>query len=278
VATPIGHRGDISLRALITLSKADLVAAEDTRTTGTLLTAYGIKAKFISYHDHNEAERIPTLLKTIEEGGVVALVSEAGLPLIADPGYRLVEACREAGISVTVIPGANAALTALVGSGLTANRFHFVGFLPAKASARQDMIVGLKNIQATLLFYETAPRLLATLKDLGRVCGPTRRCVVVRELTKLHEEFHRGTLEELEMFFRKNPPKGEIVIVLSAAETEAQEMSDDELDELLKEAMLQHSVRDAVTMVCLTSNRKKSEVYARALWLSKGSPRPFGDH
>lgn len=271
VATPIGHRGDITLRALLTLSQVNLVACEDTRNTSSLLKAYGINTRCLSYHDHNEISRIPEILKRIVEGEAIALTSDAGLPLIADPGFRLVKACRDQNHLVTVIPGANAALTALVGSGLSVHNFYFMGFLPPKTTARKKALLTVKEVQATLIFYESAQRLVNTLTDLREIFGPSRSAVVARELTKLHEETTTGTLEYLENQYRNAPTKGEIVILVGERPQEENALPDQDLDELLKEALRTMSLRDAVTMICQSTHRKKSEVYARALWLAKGN-------
>ncbi len=266
VATPIGHTGDISLRALVTLASADIVACEDTRISGALLSRYGFKKRLISYHDHNADERRPEILKHIEDGEAVALISDAGMPLIADPGYRLVRACREGGYDVTVIPGANAALTALAGSGLPTDEFHFAGFLPPKTRARQKNIGGLKNVPSTLVFYEAPQRLADTLRDLADILGNEREAAVARELTKLFEETRRGTLQELAVFYGANAPKGEIVVIVGPAAVDVAPAHD--LDAILKNYLRTMSVRDAVSAACAVTGLKKSEVYTRALWLA----------
>lgn len=267
VATPIGHRGDITLRALTVLNNADIIACEDTRNSGALLSTYGIKKKkLVSYHDHNADERRPEILKALAEGLAVALISDAGMPLIADPGYKLVRACREEGYDVVVIPGANAAITALAGSGLPTDHFYFAGFLPSKSVARQKAITALQNIPATLVFYEAPQRIGETLQDLAKLLGVDRQAAVARELTKLFEETKRGSLSELAAFYASQDVKGEIVIVVTPPED--QKISAQSLDDILKDHLRTLSLRDAVAAVCDITDFKKSEVYARALWLA----------
>jgi 16S rRNA (cytidine1402-2'-O)-methyltransferase len=266
VATPIGHLGDISLRALVTLLSVDSIACEDTRTSGGMLAKYGIKKPLVSYHDHNATEAGPKLLALIASGHAVALVSDAGMPLVSDPGYRLVRDCIEAGHEVVVIPGANAALTALAGSGLPTDRFHFAGFLPPKSAARQSAIAELKNIAATLIIHEAPQRLAGSLKDLAKVLGDNRNAAVARELTKLFEETKRGTLAELAEFYRQQDIKGEIVIIIGPPDIV--QTTEQDLDVLLKDHLRTLSVRDAVTAVGALTGAKKSAIYARALWLA----------
>lgn len=216
VATPIGHRDDITLRALETLRGADVVAAEDTRHTGQLLAHYGITVPQLSYHDHNAASREGELLDRIRNGQTVALVSDAGMPGISDPGARLIAACIAAELPVTVLPGANAGLTALVGSGLPTERFTFEGFLPRKGRDRQERLLDLQRESRTVVFYESPQRLADTLADLA-ASQPDRPAVVARELTKHFETFHRGTLSGLAAQFAAHAPKGECVVVLGPA-------------------------------------------------------------
>jgi 16S rRNA (cytidine1402-2'-O)-methyltransferase len=270
VATPIGNRGDISLRALLTLAAVDRICCEDTRTSGALFTAYGIKKPLLSYTEHNDRKRTPEIMARIAKGEAVALVSDAGLPLIADPGQRLVEACRGEGFAVTVIPGANAALAALAGSGLPTTQFHFAGFLPSKSSQRLKALAALKTSLATLLFYESPQRLADMLADLAQTMGRDRVGAVARELTKLHEETRQGSLAELAAYYKAHPAKGEVV-VLVAPPASIDVASIDDIDELLKEHMRNKSLRDAVTIVTGLTGAKKSEVYARALWAARGA-------
>lgn len=266
VATPIGHLGDISLRALVTLASADRIACEDTRMTGLLLARYGLKKTLLSYHDHSADEKQLAILKHIAAGEAVALVSDAGMPLIADPGYKLVRQCREQGYDVTVVPGANAALTALSGSGLPTDRFLFVGFLPPKKTARLKALAEVQSIVATQIFYEAPQRLAESLEDMASLLGASRPAVVARELTKLYEETRRGSLGELALYYKENPPKGEIVILLSPPENN--EASQQDIDALLTEQLQTYSLRDAVAVVATITGLKKGDVYKRALALT----------
>ena len=266
VATPIGNLGDITLRALHTLAHADVILSEDTRVTGALLHHYGLKKPMLSYHDHNAEARQPEILDRLASGHAVALVSDAGTPLVSDPGYRLVQACRAAGHTVTAIPGASALLTALASAGLPTDRFLFAGFPPAKRTARRKMFEELLPLRATLVFYESPTRLLASLDDLAAVFGANRPAAIARELTKLFEEIRRGSLAELIALYRAEAtPRGEITILLAPpTETPTEEPA---LDALLREALAAHTIRDAVTIVTAQTNLKKSDVYARALML-----------
>jgi 16S rRNA (cytidine1402-2'-O)-methyltransferase len=217
VATPIGNLEDISQRALRTLREVDLIACEDTRRTRVLLNAFGIKTKAISYHEHNERARAKQLCEQIESGKSVALVSDAGMPLVSDPGFRIVQAAIERDIAVVPIPGATGFVAALVASGLPVDQFFFAGFLPPRANARRAKLEELRSIPGTLVFYEAPHRIAATLKAALEALG-NRRAVVARELTKLHEEIVRGSLSELTTHFSDGaPPRGEIVLVIGAA-------------------------------------------------------------
>jgi 16S rRNA (cytidine1402-2'-O)-methyltransferase len=263
-ATPIGHLGDMTLRALVTLANVDVIACEDTRNSGTMLARYGIKKPLFSYHDHN-ADRVDNkIIERLKNGESVALISDAGLPLISDPGFGLVKKCRESGIAVTVIPGANAALTALVGSGLPTDQFHFVGFLPSKAAARQKAIAAFATLPGTILLYEAPQRLAACLADLTKILGSDRQAAVARELTKLFEETRTGTLGKLADFYADQTVKGEIVIVIApAAEPACADVAD--VEALLKNTLKTESLRDAVSAVSAATGARKSEVYALAL-------------
>ncbi|MDR1114361.1 MAG: 16S rRNA (cytidine(1402)-2'-O)-methyltransferase [Candidatus Margulisbacteria bacterium] len=209
---PIGNPDDISPRVLQNLRAADLIAAEDTRTAARLLQKYGIAKKIISFYDHNELERTPQILAMLQAGQTVALISEAGMPLISDPGYHLVAAAQEAGLAVEVIPGPTALITALAASGLPTNRFAFEGFLPAKSSARQNTLRELQKESRTLIFYEAPHRISETLRDIAKIF-PERQCFVARELTKKYQEFLRGTA--VEILAKLKTPKGEFVLVLA---------------------------------------------------------------
>ena len=221
VATPIGNLEDITQRALRVLGEVDLIACEDTRHTRGLLNRFGIKAKTISYHEHNERERAEELCKLLEAGSNIAIVSDAGTPLISDPGFRIVRAAIEQGIQVIPIPGPAAFVSALIASGLPADQFFFNGFLPARTTARRAMLEGWRAIPATLVFYEAPHRIAATLKDALNVLGD-RPAAVARELTKLHEEIARGSLSELARRFSAGAPaRGEMVLIIGGAnETE----------------------------------------------------------
>lgn len=270
VATPIGNLGDISARALETLRGADVVVCEDTRVTGKLLRAFGIDVPLLPYNDHNAARQRPKLLSALSGGKSVALVSDAGMPLISDPGYKLVSACVETGIGVTSVPGASAPLMALQLSGLPSDAFAFAGFLPAKSAARRKALAVWAGVPATLLFFETGPRLAGSLADMLAVFGD-RPAAVARELTKMFEEVRRGTLGELASFYEVDgPPKGEIVVVVGApVETPGGAV---DLDALLRDALERMSVRDAAAFVAEQAGAPKKTVYARALELAgKGS-------
>ncbi len=219
VATPIGNLEDMTCRAVRVLREVAVIAAEDTRHTGKLLQHFGIATPQISYHQHNQRQRQGELLARLHRGEEIALVSDAGIPGISDPGTELVQACIALNIPVTPIPGANAALTALCASGLDTARFLFLGFLPPKSTARQQVLLGIKDMQPTLIFYEAPHRLAASLGDMVQVLGGERPCVVARELTKLHEEWWRGTLAQAQTHFQTQPPKGEITLLVAGATT-----------------------------------------------------------
>jgi len=268
VATPIGNLGDISLRALELLAGADAIACEDSRVTRKLVDRYGIGTPLTPYHEHNAAEARPKLLARLAKGEAVALVSDAGTPLISDPGYKLVRAACEAGHPVTALPGASATLAALSVAGLPTDRFFFEGFLPPKQVARQKRIAAIATIPATLVLFESGPRLAEALVDLAAGLGP-RAAAICRELTKLHEEVRRGDLATLARDYADGgETRGEIVIVVAPpAEAEA---SANDVDDLLRQALARVSVKDAVGEVALATGRPKREVYQRALALTKG--------
>ncbi len=272
IATPIGNMGDITLRALEILKKIDILACEDTRITGKLTTAYNLPVKKIPYHDHNAEEMRPRLITLLKEGKRVGLISDAGMPLISDPGYKLVTQCAAENIPVTCIPGATASLTALVLSGLPTDKFMFAGFLPHKTSARRTALAEIKTVPATLIFYETAPRLLKSLEDMLAILGD-RPAAVARELTKKFEEVKRNSLSELIKHYQtKGNPKGEIVIVVGAACADQAEIwTEEETDRLLLEMMEKQgmSVKDASAFVASKSGIKKRDIYQRALLLQQ---------
>ncbi|MHA1565022.1 MAG: 16S rRNA (cytidine(1402)-2'-O)-methyltransferase [Alphaproteobacteria bacterium] len=266
VATPIGNLGDISKRALDILRGVDIIACEDSRVTGKLLKAYGIDTKTKPYHDHNANAVRPWLIKQIQQGRSVALVSDAGTPLVSDPGYKLVRAVVESDLPVSAVPGPMAGVMALVLSGLPADRFLFAGFLPNKAAARRRALLELKTVPATLIFYESARRLAASLADMAAVLGP-RPAVVARELTKIYEQVVRGSLLDLQERYAGSPPKGEIVVVVAPPDAAASEVGEQELDEMLARALAGHSLRDGVAAVAEATGVARRVVYERALAL-----------
>lgn len=267
VATPIGNLGDITLRALEVLAGADVIACEDTRVTRKLIERYGITTPLTAYHEHNAAEARPKLLARLAGDQAIALVSDAGTPLISDPGYKLVRAACEAGHSVSALPGPSSVLAALSVAGLPTDRFFFEGFLPPKQAARQKRAAVLANIPSTLVMFESGPRVAAMLADLAAAFGK-RTAAVCRELTKLHEEVKRGDLETLAHEYTAGAEtRGEFVIVV-APPTEEEEISDN-VDELLRQALRRVSVKDAVGEVALVTGRPRREVYQRALNLSR---------
>jgi len=268
VATPIGNLRDITLRALEVLAAADLIACEDTRVTRKLIDHYGIATPLTPYHDHNAEAARPRLLARLAAGAAVALVSDAGTPLISDPGFKLGRAARAAGYPVTTLPGPSAVLAALAVCALPTDRFLFEGFLPAKLAQRRARIGELARIPATLVLFETGPRLAAALADLAAGLG-ARDAAVCRELTKLYEEVRRGDLATLAGAYAGTPaPRGEIVIVVAppppAVATDAAE-----LDALLREALARLSVKEAVGEVAAVTGEPRREVYQRALALAK---------
>jgi 16S rRNA (cytidine1402-2'-O)-methyltransferase len=266
VSTPIGNLRDITLRALDTLAAADLIACEDTRVTRKLLNHYGITTPLTSYHEHNAAEARPKLIAKLAEGAAIALVSDAGTPLVSDPGFKLVRAARAAGHAVTALPGPSAALAALAVAGLPTDRFLFEGFLPAKETQRRSRIAELKRIPATLVLFESGPRSGAALADLAQGLG-AREAAVCRELTKVHEEVRRGDLATLaEVYAGNAETRGEIVIVVAPPPPEqAAEAAD--LDALLRRALDRLSVKEAVAEVAAVTGQPRREVYRRALAL-----------
>lgn len=269
MATPIGNLGDMTQRAIDSMADAAVIACEDTRVTAKLLSAYGIRTPMLAYHEHNAARVRPQLIERLKQGQIVALVSDAGTPLISDPGYKLVEAAIAENIAVTAAPGASALLTALVLSGLPSDRFLFAGFLPPKSPARRTEIRALSAVPATLIFYEAPQRVAKVLEDLAAMLGP-RPAAVARELTKRFEEVRRGLLDELAAFYAAAPqPKGEIVILVGppGADAAASEMSEDDIDTALAAVLEGHSVREAAALVAAETGLPRRTVYARALKL-----------
>ncbi len=266
VATPIGHLSDITLRALDVLAGCDIIACEDSRVTRKLTERYGIATPLTPYHEHNAALARPKLMARLAGGQAVALVSDAGTPLISDPGYKLVRAAAETGHSVTALPGASALLAGLTLSGLPTDRFFFEGFLPAKQAARQKRIAALASIPATLVLFESGQRLPAALADLAAGLGP-RAATVCRELTKLHEEVRRGDLTTLARDYAEGrETRGEIVIVVAPPR---EQDGDVDVDALLRGALSRVSLKDAVGEVALATGQPRRAVYQRALELTK---------
>jgi 16S rRNA (cytidine1402-2'-O)-methyltransferase len=268
VATPIGNLGDLSPRAADTLRRADRILAEDTRVTGKLLAHAGAKAPMTRYDDHSsEAERERIVARLGDEA--IALVSDAGTPLISDPGYKLVRAARASGHAVHTVPGPSAAIAALTVAGLPTDRFLFLGFLPAKAKARADTVAEIANLRATLVLYESGPRLADTLAALAEGLGD-RDAAVARELTKLHEECVTGTLTDLASRYSDASPKGEIVIVVGPpSAARARETSGEELDAALDEALSRLSPSRAAAEVADQLKVPRKRAYARALERSR---------
>jgi 16S rRNA (cytidine1402-2'-O)-methyltransferase len=269
VATPIGNLSDISLRALEVLAGVDMIACEDTRVSRKLIEHYGITTPLTPYHEHNAEQARPKLLARLAEHQSVALISDAGTPLISDPGYKLVREAQSAGFAVTAIPGASAILTALCVAGLPTDRFFFEGFLPSKQVARQKRIADIAAIPATLVFYESGSRLTATLADLAALLG-TRQAAVCRELTKLHEEVRRAPLDTLAKEYAIGAElRGEFVIVV--APPIERQASEEEIDAHLRRALNRLSVKDAVAEVAQSAGRPRREIYQRALDLTDAS-------
>lgn len=273
VATPLGNLRDVTLRAVDILGSADVVAAEDTRVTAVLLRRYGIDARPVSLHEHNEAQRAPRLVAELAAGRSVALVSDAGTPLVSDPGQSLVERAAAAGCNVFPVPGASAVLAALTASGLPANRFFFAGFLSPKSNERRREIRDLENIPATLVLFEAPSRLVEMLHDLRAVLGDRQACVA-RELTKLHEDIRRCPLNALIAHYEAQPQvRGEIVVLVAppAAHEAATMTLDNEarLDARLLSVMQDHPVKEAAAIVAAEQGLPRRTVYARALVLKK---------
>lgn len=268
VATPIGNLGDVTLRALEVLAGVDILACEDTRVTRTLLDRYGIRRKALSYHEHNAHEVGPRLIAGIESGKSVALASDAGTPLVSDPGFRLVEAAVAAGVKVVPIPGASAPLAALIASGLPAAEFFFVGFLPPKEGARRARLEALKGVPGTLVFFESPQRLGASLQSMAAVLGEARPAAVARELTKAFEEIRRGTLGGLAQHYGDAAPKGEIVVCVGPGGPEAPP-GDEEVGALLKELAQAMPASKAAAEAAKRTGLPKPELFRRLVALKE---------
>ncbi len=270
VGVPIGTARDITLRALDVLASADVLAAEDTRSMRRLMEIHGVPLdgrRIIAMHDHSGEKVVNRLLVAVKQGKSVAYASEAGMPLIADPGFELSRAAAAQDVMQTCAPGPSAVLTALVLAGLPTDAFHFAGFLPNASSARRRALEGLAEIRATLAFYESPKRIGATLKDAAEVLGETRRAVVCRELTKKFEELRRGTLAELAESYSTGSVKGEVVLLIDRGDLE--NVNEVDLDSVLKEALETMSMRDAVDAVSQAHGKPRRQVYQLALNLGK---------
>ncbi len=272
VATPIGNLADITLRALRTLAGAEAILVEDSRVTRTLLTHYGISRPMFAYHEHNGQAQIPHVLERLAQGQALALVSDAGTPLVSDPGYRLIEAALAAGFAVSPIPGPSAALAALVISDLPTDRFFFEGFLPARQGERKRRLRELAGIPATLVIYEAPHRLIETLADMVDVLGE-RRATVARELTKRFETAQRGALPALLHHYRDTEaPRGEIVILIGAGDETTTVLDDAAIDRNIVAALQTHSPRDAATVVAAALGLPRRQVYARIAAMNAARP------
>jgi 16S rRNA (cytidine1402-2'-O)-methyltransferase len=268
VATPIGNLGDITLRALETLAGVDIIACEDTRITRRLTERYAITALLKPYHEHNAALARPKILERLAQGASIALVSDAGTPLISDPGFKLVREVCAAGFSVIALPGPSSVLSALSVAALPTDRFFFEGFLPPKETARRARLTELARIDATLVMFESGNRVQDTLRDLADIMGG-RDGAICREMTKMHEEVRRAPLTELAQAADALETRGEFVLVIGPPAAGAQTMTDDALDELLRASLACDSVKDAVAHAVELSGRPRRAIYARALELAK---------
>lgn len=265
VATPIGNLGDITIRALNVLAAADFILCEDTRITSRLLERYGIRNTMKPYHEHNAEKVRPAIIAALQEGRSFALVSDAGMPLVSDPGYRLVQSCIADGLNVTGIPGASATLTALALSGLPTDCFTFIGFLPQKSKARIDLLLRFKKLPSTLIAFESPHRILDALADVTTALGD-RPVAMARELTKLHEEVLRGTAEEVrEILSARESVKGEIVLVIGPPQNDVEVIAEDDIEQAITEALRDNAASKAANIVAKNFNLKKEDIYARIL-------------
>ncbi len=268
VATPIGNLQDITLRALQVLGGVDFIACEDTRVTGKLLKRFAIKTRFISYHDHNAEKQGRQIVEILENGASIALVSDAGTPLISDPGYRLVNDVLGAGYKVIPIPGASSPINALCASGLASDSFLFAGFLPAKKQARKTRLEELASLPTTLIFLESPNRLLDTLSDCAAILGGTRKAVIAREMTKLYETFTRGTLVDLaENLDTLDTLKGEIVLLIEAGETQV--LEGEALNQMILKLLKDHRIKEVAEILSKQTGHPKRILYQKALQLKE---------
>ena len=265
VATPIGNLGDITIRALNVLAAADYILCEDTRITSRLLERYGIRNTMKPYHEHNAEKVRPAIVAALQDGKSFALVSDAGVPLVSDPGYRLVQSCIAEGLSVTGIPGASATLTALALSGLPTDCFTFIGFLPQKSKARIDLLLSFKKLPSTLIAFESPHRIIDALADVTTALGE-RPVAMARELTKLHEEVLRGTAHDVrEILSARESVKGEIVLVIGPPQNEVEVIAEDDIERAITEALRENAASKAANIVAKNFNFKKENIYARIL-------------
>lgn len=269
VATPIGNLMDITLRALHVLKEVDMIACEDKRVSAKLLNHYGITKPLLSYHDHNAMRVRPRLMALLKGGKKIAYITDGGMPLISDPGFKLVLACQQEKLSYTVIPGPSAPLMALCLSGLPPERFFFSGFLPPKQEARRLALQNISQLPATLVFFESPKRMIGFLKDAREVLGD-REGAVCREMTKMFEEVQKNSLSGLIDYYETHPPKGEVVIVI---EGQSGDLKEEELEGWLKNALKTHSVKEAADLVSKAFGLSKREVYQRALQLKSKETR-----
>lgn len=264
VPTPIGNLEDITLRAKRILQEADYIAAEDTRTSGILLEKIGVHNHMLSFHKYNSKERAPELIKLMKNGAVIAEISDAGMPVISDPGYILVQECIKNNIPVVPLPGASAFATALIASGFDAQPFTYYGFLPRKKSEQQSFFEQMKKARATSIFYEAPHRLIKTLNNMSEVLDSERKIVVARELTKIHEEFIRGTISEVTDYFKQNAPRGEFVVLISPNVAQETQLSWAELIKSVNRLVDKgESKKSAIKTVAQENNVSKNELYER---------------
>jgi 16S rRNA (cytidine1402-2'-O)-methyltransferase len=266
VGTPIGNLEDMTFRAIDVLKQVDLIAAEDTRHTGKLLQYFQIKTPQISHHEHNRVTRIPELVEKLKQGASIAIVTDAGMPCVSDPGYELVKACVDAGLPVVPIPGVTAVITAIAASGLDSLRFSFEGFLPAKEKERQTVLTTLQAETRTMVFYESPHRLRESLASMGGVFGADRAIVIGRELTKLHEEFWRGTVGAAIVAYQTREPKGEYTIVVAGSTAVVASVSDEDLRSALGRLLADGLSRSAASkQLAAELNLPKREIYQLSL-------------
>ena len=273
VATPIGNLEDMTPRAIRILSEVDLIAAEDTRHSGKLLKHFGIEAKTEALHEHNERSQVPRLIDILQAGKSIAFITDAGTPLVSDPGFHLVRSARQAGLTVIPVPGACAAIAALSAAGLPSDRFVFEGFPPAKSAARRAVFEKLHEEARTLIFYESPHRILESLKEMTEIFGPEREAVLARELTKQFETVHNGTLTDLSEWVNRDPHQqlGEFVILIHGVPRAEREAVDEEAEHILRILLEELPVSQAVALAAKITGLKKNRLYEYALNLKRDS-------